>query len=788
MSSSHAGKRPASRSPESGMPARKVSRPSVLDHHRPSPRDGVRNIVQSPSSVNSRGSAYQDASSNRATPQPQTPARTTGQAEMDVATEQDPVTGMMSLLHSLCSNAAQMEKLKSAREAMTSSRDEADRQRRKLAKQNPALAADFEKTRKAQSDRVRQIDNQIKKLEELQKETMIMARSDLRALAELNPKEDTSVRTDAMSRDFVSREEHDKLKEELSEQGTLLRELQASVAAMQKAPRLANRVEQLETASKTYQDGMQQLRDLKDSHDELRQQKTAHESDLQAQDSRLTTSDGRIKSLELRLPKIIDKVDDVVRTLDTEVLEQGKPSVVKRLKNYDKMLNNIGPYVDRLRNEKGDALKRIEVLEQSRTQLSSIIEDVRKQVETVAAPTTADAKIGERVKALETSVQEAASKATADDHRLDAKLEEQSKSIKQLLERPTPVAVPMSATTLPAIARPADDELSATVTSLQAQMSDHDQRFHDIEQEADERDNMMGKSINTELGALSTKLEAVEQNLRDKLMEITGTASVLEIRVTALETEQRTIVASAESTTKATSGLHQFRPMASASPGPMTNGFHSPLAHGLTNGQSGTALSNQQVLDQLAAYNAMVTSVKQRMDNMTSDHVVDKMVARMMQLHPPPSAEMEATLRQLVAEGNGIAARITGLGPRIETANTIADAAKRAAEVTTKDVAGVLVRVDKTDKSVAEVSKKVEGCVTYTAKANDLTEAVARQASKDSKRVQEDFVSLVAKVDTIQEAAVEAQALNDVLTKEFHKITESLLSLETKVGELAKRR
>ncbi|OQN99954.1 hypothetical protein B0A48_14159 [Cryoendolithus antarcticus] len=788
MSSSHAGKRPASRSPESGMPARKVSRPSVLDQHRPSPRDGVRNTVQSPSSVNSRGSAYQDAGSNRATSQPQTPARTTGQAGMDVVIEPDPVTGVMSLLHSLCSNAAQMEKLESAREAMISSRDEADRQRRKLAKQNPALAADFEKTRKAQSDKVGQIDDQIKKLEERQKETMITARSDLRALAEINPKEDTSVRTDAISRDFVPREEHDKLKDELSEQRALLLQVQESVVAVQKATRLDDRVEKLEIESKTYQNGMQQLHELKDSHDELRQQKTAHESDLQAQDSRLTTSDGRIKSLELRLPKIEDKVDDVVRTLDSEVLEQGKPSVVKRLKKYDIMLNNIDPYVKRLQNEKGCALKRMESLEQSRMAIKSTVDDLKQQVEKRDTPTPVDPKVDERTGTLETRMQEAASKALTDGQAIQLELEEHGTSIKHLLDRPASAPVSTSATSQQSSTRPADAELSARFTDLETRVSSHDQRFSDIEQEADERDDMMGKSINAELGALATKLEGIRQELLDKSMETSGNASVLEVRVKALETEQRTTVVSAQSTTKATSGLHQFRPMASASPGPMVNGLDSPLVNGSAHGQSGTAHLTQQLLDQLAAYHAMVTSVKQRMDNMTSDHVVDKMVARMIQLHPAPSAEMEATLRQLVDEGKSIAARVTGLGPRIEAANTIADAAKRAAEVTTKDMAGVLVRVDKTDKSVAEVSKKIEGCVTYTVKANDLTEAVAKQASKDSKRVQEDFVSLVAKVDTIQEAAVEAQALNDVLTKEVHKITESLLRVETKVGELTKRR
>ncbi|KAK6428811.1 hypothetical protein LTR95_015042 [Oleoguttula sp. CCFEE 5521] len=782
MSSSHAGKRPASRSPESGMPARKVSRPSVLDHHRPSPRDG------SPSSVNSRGSAYQDASSNRATPQPQTPARTTGHAEMEIATEKDPVTGVMSLLHSLCSNAAQMEKLSSAREALTLSRDEANRQRRKLAKQNPALAADFEKTRKAQSDRLRQIDDQIMKLDKTQRGVMVTARSDLRALAEINPREETRARTDAMSRDFVNREEYYKLQEEVSEQRTLLREIQESVVAMQKAPRLDDRVEQLETASKTYQNGMQQIRDLKQSHDEHRQQKIAHESDLQALDSRLTTSDGRIKSLELRLPKVEDKVDDVSRTLDSEVLEQGKPFVVKRLKKYDVMLNNIDPYVKRLRNEKGCALKRMESLEQSRMVLKSTVDNMKKEAEKKNIPTPADPGADERIETLETRMQEAASRSSMDGQTIHSKLEEHSTSIKQLLERPASVPVSNSATSQPSDAQLADAQLSATLADFETRISSHDQRFSDIDQEADMRDVMMGNSIKTELGALTAKLEVVRQALMDKFMETVGSASILEIRVKALETEQRTPVASAEPAANAKSGLHQFRPMTSASPGPMLNGFSSPLVNEHASGQLGTAHLNQQVLDQLAAYSAMVASVKQRMDNMTSDQVVDQMVVRMRQLYPPPSADFEATLRQLVAGDKSTATRVAVLEAQIDAANVVADAAKRTADTTSKDLAGLLPRLDQTDKSVSEVSKKVEGCVTYTSKANDLTEAVAKQASKDSKRVREDFALLEAKVDTVQEAAVEAQALNEVLTKQFHKTAESLLSVETKVGELAKRR
>ncbi|OQN99654.1 hypothetical protein B0A48_14796 [Cryoendolithus antarcticus] len=681
-----------------------------------------------------------------------------------------------------------MEKLKSTREAMISSRDEADRQRRKLAKQNPALAADFDKTREAQSDRVRQVDDQIKKLEGLQEETMTTARSDLRALAELNPKEDTSVRTDVMSRDFVPRQEHDKLKEELSEQGTLLRELQASVAAMQKAPRLDNRVEQLETASKAYQNGMQQIHDLKQSHDELRQQKNAHESDLQAQDSRLTTSDGRIKSLELRLPKVEDKVDAVSRTLDSEVLEQGKPSVVKRLKKYDIMLNNIDPYVKRLQNEKGCALKRMESLEQSRMVIKSTVDDMKKQVEQKDTPTPADPKVDQRIGTLEMRMQGAANKATTDGQAIHSKLAEHGANIKEPLERPASVPATSSGTNHSIDAGLTNAELSASLARLETSVSIHDQQLSDIEQEADKRDDMMGESIKTELGALITKLDAVRQELMDKVLETIGNGSVLEIRVKALETEQRTIVASAESTTKATSGLHQFRPMASASPGPMVNGFHSPPVNGSASGQSGTAHLNQQVMDQVAAYHAMVTSVKQRMDNMTSDQMVDKMVARMMQLHPPPSAELETTVRQLVAGDKSTTTRVAVLEGQIEAANVIADAAKRTADTTAKDLAGLLTRVNQSDKSVAEVSKKVEGCVTYTQKANDLNEAVAKQAMDVSKRVQEDYVLLAVKVDTVQEAAVEAQALNDVLTKEFHKITESLLRAETKAGELTKRR
>ena len=405
-------KRNASRSPDGSSNQRKFSRGVSIDagHQRKSsantnhinanadprlrgPRSNA--VVQSP--ISTDGSTYQDAASNRATPQPQQPPKT---AVMTVAGDlnDDGDAFKTQLLESLMALNAHV----TADASLRSSHDLAKHRLERATVEHQNMGGSFSKfpaiKERTSNDKIKaaekvaKLENQLNTSEELQRK---LATPLCNAIWGLFSKAQASARPERQP-DAVSKEDYEKLQDRFQKQQDLLdqhqdrlEEQSSSIEELKKIVKearetsiqakdqvnkigqvvpadittLKNRVDNVELSAKNDKRTLRDIDDVvtrqKKDIEQLRSDSVQNKSDLAAKDVSLTTLTGAVSSATSVTSGVKDQLGKVERSLNTmrtrldasekairnDIDEPGKESVVGRLKNYDQTINNLSTKV-----------------------------------------------------------------------------------------------------------------------------------------------------------------------------------------------------------------------------------------------------------------------------------------------------------------------------------------------------------------------------------------------------------------------------------------------------------
>ena len=703
-------KRNPSRSPDGSNNQRKMSRglPSDMDRQRnqsvntnqvnanadPRLLRGSRSniLVQSP--ISTDGSAYQDASSNRTTPQPQTAVMTT--VGRTTGTNNDGDAFKKQLLESLVALTTHI----TADASLRSSRELARRRLESATAEHKSMTSHFQKYPAIEERLNDDKDKAAKKVAKLEKQLELSGNSQSKAVAplcetiwDLFSKAAASSRSEPQL-DVVTREEYEGLHDRFQKQQDLLDDYQTRLEKQSSLiGELKNTVKEAgETSLQAKNQANETDRELKDLVPTVTRQKddiqrlvsdiVQHKSDLAAKQDTLTTlkkdmssATSSTNTMRADLGKVerqLTVVKNEVNSIWQDIKETGKQPVVGRLKNHDQLLNNLNT--------------KVKSAEES---LGSLSQDLNKRLE--------DSKDPARMKLAEEKIDNLAQELSKmkEDARLKA-----SSDVAAIAPAPAtnsmPTAPPPNFNPV-AFKQEVVEDIEEQTAQIAELMDEHDAKIHKLDEELGslsdkhnrlelEHDNQVRKSQTLEQAnseahdSTNAKCDSIQSDVTTfRTTTDTLRSDIDSLSITVRSLQDR--LAQSSTAVNGTAAAQQFRSLSVHSPqastprtsisGPVqTNGIHPPngvippqqIANGTLAGPSNGEVAVTP--DQIQGIWASIHSLQHRYDNLTTEEIVRAMVDQQSKMYPAPK-EFQAAVNVLQNADKSLDAKLNSLEARI---------------------------------------------------------------------------------------------------------------------------
>ncbi|KAK5737019.1 hypothetical protein LTR17_006980 [Elasticomyces elasticus] len=425
-----------------------------------------------------------------------------------------------------------------------------------------------------------------------------------------------------------------------------------------------------------------------------------------------------------------------MNTLEAEIQEKGKDSVVKRLKNHDVLLNNLN---NQVQNVGGPGLKQqLSQLEQDLNAVQADVKAIKSAPSTVMPSSTtgmpADVQVFEaRLQAVEKLPAEIDAKvAIALKEAEDWREKCDETILEHVDERLATMNTEVNTSIKDAVVAAKDDvaawrvedavafnnslaEVKDVTDSLQKQMKDLETSVKSAEQgvkaltELQEAVRVLERSdvqnvealgnVRRRLGELTTSLT----EKADSAMVVKG-LTLAEQRLTDLRTGI---------TSGAIAGPVRQQPSALPQDTfpPQTNGFQ-PLTNGSpkANGNSPLLPQTEQVMSRLDALTSVTNHLRHRFDNLTTDDMAKKILDQLAIIWPH-AKNYEGAIQALKHQFSGIDGRLAKIQSDVAQAAKIEDLAKDVSkkyEAAAGEIAKLRVNVRTVEKLIADDRKTME--------------------------------------------------------------------------------
>lgn len=660
-------------------------------------------LVQSP--ISTDGSAYQDAASNRNTPQPQTAVMTTvGQ------TNDEGYAFKKQLLESLVALTTHI----TADASIRSSHDLARLRLDSATAEHQSMKDHFRKYPAIEERLSDDKEKAAKKVAKLEKQLELSGSSQSKAVAPLREtiwdlfsKAATSSRSEP-HRDSVTREEYEELQNRFQKQQDLIDKQHDRIEELRKTAKEASETSvQARNQSKTVSENITSLeaRVVKVESSQSGQTDKRTLSDLAGTVSRQGDDIGQLRSgiLQNKLDLAAVKEDTATRLKNAassasadlgkverqliairndvnpiwkDIQETGKQPVVARLKIHDQHLNNL--------------LTKVKPAEERLERLS---QDLNKRQE--------DFKDPARIKQAEDKIDDLARKLSEiKDARLKA-----SNDAAAIVPAPATNSVPTAPPpnfNLAAFKQEVVDDVEEQTEKIAEMMDEHDHKIDKLKegldtlsdkhnklelkhanevrkrQSLDQANSEAHDTMNAKCDSIqsdATTLQSTMETLRSDIDSLSTTVTSLQDRLSQPPTAINGAVAA-----------QQFRPLPVHSPqaptprtstsGPVqTNGVHPPNGiippQQMANGSLVGPINGEVAVtpDQIQGIWAAVHSLQHRYDNLTTEEIVRAMVDQQSKMYPAPK-EFQAAVNMLQNVDHAIDAKLTSLETKLGALET----------------------------------------------------------------------------------------------------------------------
>ena len=661
-------------------------------------------LVQSP--ISTDGSAYQDAASNRATPQPQTAVMTTVSRTND---EGDAFK--KQLLRSLVELTTHI----TADASIRSSHDLAKRRLDSATAEHNSMRDHFRKYPAIEERVSDEKDKAAKKVAKLETQLELSGDSQSTAVAPLCETIWNLISRAAASsrpepqRDAVTREEYeelqaqfqkqqdliDKQKDRIEEQSTKIEETRktaqeasetskqardqaktasADITALQTRVGKFESSQSEQTDKRTFSELAGKVSRQKDDIERLASETARNTSDLATKEAALSKLKSAMASATSQLPVVRNEVEEIWK----DIKETGRQPVVWRLKNHDQLLKNLATKIM-------SAEERLENLSQN---LNKRPENSEEQARMKQAE--------ERINTLARELSEI---------KEDGKLKAASDAAATV---PAPAANPV--TTAPpndfdaaAFKQEVVDDIEEQTTTLAELLDEHDGQIEKLKKGLDSLSDKHNR-LQLEHDSDVRKRESRDQENNTRHDTTNAKYDSIQSEVTTFKTTADTLRTDIESLSAAVNSLRdrpaqppsphlmngtavqQFRPVpvqsphsstprASISEPGQTNGVHPlngavgaiPPQH-MANG-SLAGPSNGEVAvthDQIQGIWASIHSLQHRYDNLTTEEIVRAMVDQQSKMYPAPK-DFQTAVNMLQNVDKAFDAKLTSFETRLRS-------------------------------------------------------------------------------------------------------------------------
>lgn len=654
--------------------------------------------VQSP--ISTDGGAYQDAASNRTTPQPQTAVMTT--VGGIVGTNNDGDAFKKQLLESLKALTTHI----TADVSLQSSQDLANRQLESATAEHESMQGHFRKYPAIEERTRNDREKAAKKVTQLEKQRQLSESSQSKAVAplcetiwDLFSKAAAASRPEPQ-RDAVTREEFEVLQDRFQKQQDLLDQHQdriekqlTTIEELRKAAKeagetsvraktvsgdiaaLNTRIGKVESSDQTdkrilndlvgvvarQQDDMGRLTS---GNLQNKSELAAVKEDTLTLKSATSSASENVGKVERQLVAVRNEVDQISK----DIIEPGKAPVLGRLENHDQILNNLYNKITSNESSQKALEGRVEPAEAS---LTSILQDLSKVKENANEPA--------RIKLAEERIESLAREIS--DIKADDKLKKPNDTAAIVV---APAATPVPAAPLNnfdpvAFKQEVVEDIEEQTAKLAELLDDHDGHIEKLQEGLDALGNKLDK-MELEHDNEARKRLSLDQANRDSHDSTTAKCEAIQSDVTGFKTTTdtlRTEFNSLSATVRSlqdrpsqpsahmngTVAAQQFAPLSVHSPraltprtsmsGPVqTNGVHPPngalppqqLANGMQAGPSNGDVAVPP--DQIQGIWTSIRSLQQRYDNLTTEEIVRAMVDQQSKMYPAPK-EFQAAVNTL---------------------------------------------------------------------------------------------------------------------------------------------
>lgn len=656
-------------------------------------------LVQSP--ISTDGSAYQDAASNRATPQPQTAVMTAVGRPND---EGD--TFKKQLLESLVALTTHI----TADASVSSSHDLARRRLDSATAEHQNMKDHFRKYPAIEERLSDEKDKAAKKVTKLEKQLELSVSSQSKAVAplcetiwDLFSKAAAASRPESQ-RDAVTREEFEELQSRFQKQQDLIDEQQdrikeqsTEMEEMRKTAKEANetsrqardqaktvsgdvitlqtRIGKIEssqseqTDKQTFNELVAKVSRQKDDIERLATETAQNTSDLATKEDALTKLESATAPATSKLPVVQNEVEEIWKNIK----ETGKQPVVWRLKNHDQLLNNLSTKVKSAEERLGGLLQG----------LNKRPEDSEEQ----ARLKQAEDKISNLARELSEVKEDARLKASGD--------------AAAIVPAPVANSVPTAA---PSNFNPAAfkqevvEDIEEQTKTLAELLDEHDGQIEKLKEGLGSLTDKHSK-LELEHDNEVRKRESRDQENNARHDTTSANYDLIQSEVTTFRTTTDTLRTDLESLSAAVMSLRdrpaqppsahptngiavqQFRPVPVHSPQPptprtsisglvQTNGVHPPnsalpphqMANGTLAGPSNGEVSVTH--DQIQGMWASIHSLQHRYDNLTTEDIVRAMVDQQSKMYPAPK-EFQTAVNILQNVDKTFDAKLTSFETRL---------------------------------------------------------------------------------------------------------------------------
>ena len=683
-------------------------------------------LMQSP--ISTDGSAYQDAASNRTTPQPQQPGPTAVMTAVSGPSDDESAAFKKELLESLAALTTHVTSDASLR----SSYDVAKRGLERATLEHENMKSSFGKFPAIRERTSNDKEKAAVKLAELDKQLKMNERSQSKlavplcdAIWNLFTKAQANSRPEPQP-DAVSRKDYEDLhdrfqkqqdlldqhQDRLDEQSSLIKELKNDVKMASElstqarnqaltthgeATALKNKIVKFESFEQSQQTDKRMLTDLvttvsnhKGDVEQLKSDVARNRSDQDAaRDDTLTRLKSATSSAQDlgRVERQLVTIKEDVGKIWKQVLETGKPTVVERLENFDQHINNLW-------TKAGSSESSGKALEKQINSAREILDHLQQELKKVKE----DGKELARIKLVEEHIERLAQDLSK--VRGDAEFKAASNAAENA---PAPPAATSAQTNAPnnfdfdafknevvedaveQIEKVAEevDNHGAHIEGLQGDFKKVTERLNTLESghENETRKRQSLDEANKTTNAKCDMIQSAVDTFRTRADTLQTDIDALSATIRALQDRP----SQASSSTNGTAA-QQFRPLSVQPPqaptprasvsGPApTNGFHLPNGTAAlqqpVNGNPGGPYNNEVTvtLNQIQSIWASIYNLRQRYDNLTTEDVVKAMADQFSKMYPAPK-DFQATVNLLQNVDKILNAKLTSLETKLGSLDT----------------------------------------------------------------------------------------------------------------------